>query len=80
MAQGGLYGGDSNDRLRTFVKQTGATFPILTGVRIPTYDLGPRSAPFPIDVIIDKKGNIAYAAGRYDAAAMLQIVQRELSK
>ncbi len=81
MSQGGLGGGDTPARLRTFVQQTNITFPILlTHGRTFPYRLGAQTAPFPIDVIIDKKGNIAYAAGRYDAAAMKQIVERELAR
>lgn len=81
MAQGGLGGGDSPGRLRTFVKQTGISFPVLLANGFyPSYQRGQSTAPYPIDVIIGKKGKIAYVAGRYDAAAMLEVVKRELAK
>lgn len=80
MAQGGLSGGDTPERLKTFVSQTGITFPILigTGGLYRKYQLSETISPFPLDVIIDKQGKIAYIAGKFDAAAMEQVVQRLL--
>jgi len=81
MSQGGLSGGETAATLQTFAKQTGITFPILLGGATQIhYSLGASTAPFPIEVIIGKKGKIAYVAGRYNAAAMEQVVIRELKK
>lgn len=81
MSQGGLgFGGDTPAILRAFVKQTGITYPVLLGAGNvgANYVLPPQTAPFPIDVVIDKKGVITYLSGRYNASSMESAVLRAL--
>ncbi len=82
MNQGGNKKTDSVDDVRRFVKQAGLTFPILLGAG-PVYSgyrLDERSAPFPVHVLIDKEGKIAYIASRYDKNALKQKVEELMGK
>ncbi len=36
--------------------------------------------PYPVDIIIDPQGRIAYGAGEYDLTAMLRVLARHIGK
>ncbi len=78
VAQGGLRGGDTDEILRSFIEQTGVTFPIVrdrTGYGLfRSSALEPMVSPFPLDVLIDAEGRLVSVHGEYDPAAL----QREL--
>ena len=47
----------------------------------PAYDRNFRGAnPFPIDIIVDRDGTIAYIAREYDPDAMTAVIDRLLAK
>jgi hypothetical protein len=66
-----------------FIEQTGVSFPV-------AFDAGSYAgfrgaggagiAPFPLDVIIDRSGRVAYVSRKYQAAAMQTIIERLLAK
>ena len=74
---GGLYGGDTAKLVSQFVKQTGVTFPVgwddNGSYRRLKLDNG--ISPFPLDVIIDRDGTIAYVAAEYDAQSMRAVIE-----
>jgi len=62
-------GNDNTATVQAFVDQTQITFP--AGIELSS-SYGPLRAavesisPYPLDVIVDQNGNIAYLAGEYD--------------
>lgn len=75
---GGLYGQDTPEQLQRFVDQTQVTFPVGLD-RIGSYGRFPRSgsiSPFPLDVVVDREGRIAYVSREYDAEALEEVVNR----
>ncbi len=78
----GVFGTESPETLAAFVEQTGVTFPILQNDR--TYfeydDPDFAISPYPLDVIVDQDGNIAYLRREYDAEAMLMTIDRLLAR
>ncbi len=81
VSTGGLSGGDTPEIVQAFVEQTGATFPVgwdtLGTYR--AFRTGSGISPFPLDVIIDQQGRVAYVAREFDAAAMTAVVERLLA-
>lgn len=78
----GLFGNESVSTLAAFVDQTGVSFPILRDDTT-YFDYGnPDGAisPFPLDVIIDRDGNIAYLRREFDADAMIMTIDRLLAE
>jgi hypothetical protein len=74
---GGLRGGDDAAALETFREQAGATFPIGWD-RSGSYRAfreGAGLSPFPLDVIVDAEGDVAYSSREYDAAAMQRVIE-----
>lgn len=66
-------GNDDTATVQAFVDQTQITFP--TGLELTASYTAYRGAvesisPYPVDVIVDQDGNIAYMAGEYDPDAM----------
>ena len=76
----GLFGSESSSTLAGFVDQTGVSFPILRGDN--TYfdyaDPDGAISPFPLDVIVDADGNIAYLRREFDIDAMVMAIDRIL--
>ena len=82
VAQGGLQGGDTDAILQQFVAQTGISFSIGKD-SFRTYNqfrAGSGISPFPLDVIIDRDGKIAYIKREYDADAMIRTIETLLSQ
>ncbi len=78
----GLFGNESTETLAGFVDQTGVTFPILRN-DVTYFDYAnPDGAisPFPLDVIVDQQGNIAYLRHEFDAEAMVDTIDRLLAQ
>ncbi len=65
--------------MRTFQEQTGATFPIGWAIdnSYSTFRRGSGASisPFPLDVIIDQDGRIAYLSAEYEPALMQAVVE-----
>ena len=79
---GGLYGAESRLVLEQFRAQTGATFPLGWEVSRSYQELsaggGPSLSPFPLDVIVDAQGRLAYVSNSYDPLAMTAVLERLL--
>ena len=82
MSAGGLGGGDTPAMVDRFVRQTGITFPVLmnAGSQYSSYRITRGISPFPVDVIVDKKGRMAYLSTRFDMTAMRAVITRELAR
>lgn len=60
--------GVTDETIVAFAEQTGVTFPVMrdsAGTYF-EYDVVQESAPFPLDVIVDKNGVVRYIAERFD--------------
>ena len=81
---GGLFGGDTPEIMRNFREQTGATFPMGwaddTSYSQLISGAGGGLSPFPLDVIIDRDGRIAYISREYEPDAMAAIVASLLAQ
>ena len=76
--QGGLMGGDTTAIVEGFLDQTGVTFPVgwdATGSYF-EYPTDAAISPFPLDVVVDRQGRIAYVSREYDAEELRQIVEQ----
>lgn len=84
MDPGGLFGGETAGIVRNFIRQTGITFPVAfdhKGSYRSFRGLGGAGlAPFPLDVIIDQQGRIAYVSRKYEAKRMTTVIDRLLAK
>lgn len=82
LSGGGLFGGESAETVRAFRDQTGVTFPLLLGDR--SYfeygDAGGRISPFPLDVIVDRRGVVRYVRAEFDGEAMEATIERLLAE
>ncbi len=78
----GLFGSESTSTLAAFVQQTGVSFPILRNDTTYFDYANPDGAisPFPLDVIVDRQGNIAYLRHEFDAEAMVTTIERLLAE
>jgi hypothetical protein len=70
-------GQDDTATVQAFVDQTQITFP--AGIELSSSYAQLRSgvssiSPYPLDVIVDQNGNIAYLAGDYDPDAMRAVI------
>ena len=76
--QGGLMGGDTTAIVQAFVDQTGVTFPVGWDATGSYFDFPNEGAisPFPLDVVVDREGRIAYISREYDAEALRQVVEQ----
>ncbi|MEQ9322866.1 MAG: hypothetical protein RIF41_27120 [Polyangiaceae bacterium] len=74
--QGGLMGGDTTAIVQGFIDQTGVTFPVGWDASGSYFDFPTDGAisPFPLDVVVDRQGRIAYVSREYDAEELLQVV------
>lgn len=80
---GGLFGGESDSILTQFKEQAGVTFPIgrttdnsYSGFRSGNVGL----SPFPLDVVIDRQGNIRYISREYDPAELGAVIEAALAQ
>lgn len=73
---GGLFSGDSPELLRQFADQVQITYPIGWD-RSGSYRTfrTPGISPFPLDVIIDRDGHVAYLSAQYSPSALLNALQ-----
>ena len=82
MDPGGLFGGETAGIVRNFIRQTGITFPVAfdhNGSYKGFKAFGGKAlAPFPIEVIIDRQGKIAYVSRKYEAKRMQGVIDRLL--
>lgn len=78
----GLFGNESLETVRAFRDQTGATFPLLLGDRTVRDYATPDGSisPYPVDVILDRAGNIRYLRHEFDGAAMEAMIERLLDE
>jgi len=81
---GGLMGGDTPEIMQNFRDQTGATFPMGWG-EAGSYSAlfssgGSGLSPFPLDVIVDRDGRIAYSSRQYDPDAMAAVINALLAQ
>ena len=86
MAIFGLVGNGSPGSLDAvildFIDQTGVTFPVFydTDGTYRDYDRTGATAPYPLDVIVDGDGRIAYVAADYDPDAMKSVIDGLLAR
>ena len=73
-----MMGGESHAQVQAFIDQTRVTFPVGfdNGESYKGYEYGGAISPFPLDIIIDADGKIAYSKRRYDPAKMLAVIER----
>lgn len=82
VTQGG-YGGDGAKDLLGFIDRHKLTYPILFSPPFaPIYQVKAKGAqapsPYPINILIDKAGKIAFISNTYDPAELLKAVRKEL--
>ncbi len=80
--QGGLMGGDSAAIVQAFINQTGVTFPVGWDASS-SYFAFPNAgsiSPFPLDVVIDRDGRIAYINREYDSEGLRLAVEQLLNQ
>ena len=76
--QGGLMGGDTAAIVNQFIAQTGITFPVgwdATGSYF-AFPTAGQISPFPLDVVVDRDGTVAYINREYDAEGLRQVVEQ----
>ncbi len=75
-------GADDDALVRQFVAQTGVTFPVGWDQSRSYSQLHPGGAisPFPLDVVIDQEGRIAYLSARYDGSEILRVTESLLAR
>jgi hypothetical protein len=84
--RGGLRGEPSTDDLggvQRFTERLGVTYRVgleQTGNYVAFADNFRGPNPFPIDVIVDRDGKIAYVAREYDPEAMSAVIERLLTR
>jgi hypothetical protein len=77
IAQGGLVNGDNEELVANFVSLTGVTF-MVGWDAVHSYLEFPRNdiiSPFPLDVVVDRDGTIAYLGREYDPDALTVAVE-----
>ena len=77
-----MMGGESPAMVELFARQTGVTFPVGfdKGVSYKSFATGDAISPFPLDVVIDRSGRIAYASREYDPDALAEVIGKLLAK
>jgi hypothetical protein len=69
--------------VQRFTENLGVTYPIgvESTANYPAYVRNYRGAnPFPVDVIVDRDGTIAYIAREYDPVAMTAVIEKLLKR
>jgi len=74
-------GGETDATVRQFVAQTGVTFPIAWDAG--SYNVfrggaGQGISPYPLDVVIDPDGRIAYLSREFDSATIQAVIEAVL--
>ncbi len=81
---GGIVGGDTPEIMRNFREQTGSTFPMGWATGTSYFDLLPSGgeglSPFPLDVVIDQDGRIAYVSREYEPDVLESVIAGLLSQ
>ena len=71
--------GDTASIMSQFIAQTGVTFPMgwdFTGTYMQFRNAGGTSiSPYPLDVVIDTDGTVAYINREYGAAEMQAVIE-----
>ncbi len=59
-----------------FIEQSGVSFPVMYDAdgTYSEYDRSEATAPYPLDVIVDPDGVVAYVAAEYDPDAMAAVI------
>ena len=84
--RGGIRGGPSTDDVggvQRYIENLGVTYPVgleQTGTYRAFASNFRGSNPFPIDVIVDRDGTIAYIAREYDPDGMAAVIEKLLAK
>jgi hypothetical protein len=84
--RGGIRGGPSTDDVggvQRFTENLGVTYPVgleQTGNYVAFAENFRGANPFPIDVIVDRDGRIAYVAREYDPDAMSAVIEKLLTR
>ena len=84
--RGGVRGGPSTDDMggvQKFTEHLGVTYPIglEETANYVKFAQNYRGAnPFPIDIIVDRDGKIAYIAREYDPSGMAAVIDRLLER
>ena len=77
-----LAGGETAATLTLFAQQTRVSFPL--GVDADKsyqhFSRGGAISPFPLDVVVDRQGKLAYVSREYDAAALTRVIDELLQK
>ena len=77
-----LLGGETPATLQLFAEQTQITFPIGLDPS-KSYRSFPQNgsiSPFPLDVVVDAEGKIAYISRTYNARALTSVIESLLAK
>jgi hypothetical protein len=84
--RGGVRGGPGTDDIggvQRFAENLGVTYPVgleETGGYHAFAQNFRGANPFPIDIIVDRDGIVAYVAREYDPAAMTAVIERLLAR
>ncbi len=72
--------GYTDEDVLLWAEQAGATFPVMVDDddTYGDYDKYGATAPYPLDVIVDQSGMVAYIATHYDADAMAAVIDELL--
>lgn len=70
----------SDETIVSFADQTGVSFPVMrdSDATYFEYDVVQESAPFPLDVLVDKTGTVRYVSERFDAGELDSVIQQLL--
>ena len=79
---GDIFGGDDVERVNAFIDQTQVTFDVGFDLTqsYDAYRRGPGVAPFPLEVVLDRAGNVQYISREYDAAALDDVITSLLAE
>jgi hypothetical protein len=83
--RGGLRGGPSTDDIggvQRFIEHLGVSYPVglEQTANYPAFAKNyPGANPFPLDVIVDTDGTIAYVAREYDPDALAAVIEKLLA-
>ena len=72
----------SDETILAFVDQTGVTFPVMRDEDATyfQYDVTSESAPFPLDVVVDKNGIVRLVSERYDPDELEALIEELLAE
>ena len=75
-------GGVSDETILKFVDGTGVTFPVMrdSAGTYGEYDQVGATAPFPLDVVIDRNGIVRYVSTHYEPEEIERVVTELLAE